>query len=292
VGTCDAAPPAKRVLHQHAAHEDNSGQGPSRGLDAIDLISIQDDVKNALKAGAPLIRELRKRRVKLPGKSDTVFKSKKILVLNIDGTLLYSADEGAIPTAPHTKSFGGPDKDAADYILPRPLRDRLFVWLWPKLGDFLEKCSSLYDVVVISAADPEHVGSMCSCIDPTSKYIQHWYTRDHMSTLCVKGVKFPNSLPNLYPIKDLSSLFKARGEENVVLIDDKVAEAALHLENLIPIAEFRGNKKDHELSKLLPFLEDLAKVPDVRVPICQRYGELWKHLVHEGDCTHKLSLGA
>jgi NLI interacting factor-like phosphatase len=284
VGTCDAAPLAERVLHMH---KDTSGQGTPGGLNTMD--GIHDDVKKAFEAHASLIRALRTCKWKEPGKSDMALRSqgssspsKKLLVLDIDGTLLFSANEDSIEAqTADEKRFGRPH-----YILPQRsrTRKRRFVWLRPDLFNFLKKCDSLYDVIVFSAAHPAYVQNMVKCIDPAIEYIKHCYTKDHMTSLLVKLI--PNSPARYYQVKDLSFLFKARREEDVVLIDDRVAGAALQLENLIPIAEFRGSRSDNELSKLLPFLEDIAIVPDVRDPICKRYGDLWKDLRQPGDNTH------
>jgi TFIIF-interacting CTD phosphatase-like protein len=143
-------------------------------------------------------------------------------------------------------------------------------------------------MIVFSSADPEYVENMVSCIDPARKYIKHSCTTNHTTRIYVEAT--PSSPPKYYRVKDLSFLFEARGEEEVVLIDDTVAGAALQLENLIPIAEFRGNRSDNELRKLLPFLKEIAKVPDVRVPIRARYGGLWENLkfVQPGDNTHQV----
>jgi len=66
----------------------------------------------------------------------------------------------------------------------------------------------------------------------------------------------------MYFVKDLSKL--GRDLKDVIIIDNSPSAYLFQPENAIPIVSWYQNKSDKELSKLIPFLTNLAKVDDVR----------------------------
>lgn len=56
-----------------------------------------------------------------------------------------------------------------------------------------------------------------------------------------------------------------------MLIDHSVYSFGLQLNNGIPIPSFSGNKNDCVLLDLIPFLEKLSEIEDVRTEIKKQY---------------------
>eukprot|EP00884_Botryococcus_braunii_P013321 jgi/Botrbrau1/21990/Bobra.0024s0007.1 len=244
-------------------------KGTAGNLSVTD--TVHDDIRKAFATCSQSLRAIRAAKPddKKPGylgrdPQVSLFSSpsKKLLVLDIDGTLAFHEKETRLDAVTVTALLEGNGKP--HFVFGRhPTRE--FVWLRPHLPDFLEKCSSMFDVVTFSAAEPWHVKLMQTCIDPSWKYIKHYFTRTYTTNYTFK--------------RNLTFLLDHKGQQNLVIIDDNVIAIALHLENAIPIPAFFGKQDDHELQKLLPFLEDLATVPDVTAPIRARYGPLWDHLL-------------
>lgn len=66
-------------------------------------------------------------------------------------------------------------------------------------------------------------------------------------------------------MKDLSKL--GRPLSDVIIIDNSPLSSLFQPENAIPCTSWYEDKNDRELLHLIPILEKLSKVPDVRVII-------------------------
>lgn len=64
---------------------------------------------------------------------------------------------------------------------------------------------------------------------------------------------------------------------NVVIVDNSPHVFAYQLDNGIPIESWYDNEKDEELLKLIPFLESLLDVEDVRPKVRERF-ELFRRI--------------
>eukprot|EP00884_Botryococcus_braunii_P013323 jgi/Botrbrau1/21992/Bobra.0024s0009.1 len=254
-------------------------KGTAGNLSVTDI--IHDDVRKKFARCSLTLRAIRaaKPEDKKPGYLGrdpcvSLFSSpsKKLLVLDIDRTLAFYAKETCLNAVAVTALLEG----KPNFVYARQ-PNREFVWLLPHLPEFLEKCNSMYDVVVFSSAKQVHVKRMLRRIDPSRKYIKHYFTHEY-TTKC-SFEKRPGKVEMIDYLKDLKFLLDHKGQQNLVVIDDSITATALHFENAIPIPAFCGKQDDHELQKLLPFLEDLAAVPDVTAPIRARYGSLWQHLL-------------
>eukprot|EP00884_Botryococcus_braunii_P013319 jgi/Botrbrau1/21989/Bobra.0024s0006.1 len=259
-------------------------KGTRGDLSVTDI--IHDDIRKAFARHSLVLRAIRaaKPEDKKPGylgKDPRVssFSSpkKKLLVLDIDQTLVFHEEEVCLNAVAVTALLEG---NGRPHFVYGRQPNREFVWLRPHLPDFLAKCSNMFDVVAFSAAKINHVKLMQKCIDPSRKYIKHYFTRIYTTT-CTFERSSGKAVTFEY-LKDLTFLLDHKGQQNLVIIDDSLPAIALHLENAVPIPVFCGKQDDNELQKLLPFLEFLATVPDVTEPIRARYGSLWQHLFEPG----------
>lgn len=187
-------------------------------------------------------------------------KCKKLLILDIDQTLLYSE-------APSNRSVSGNPRREPDFQVEvgrPPVLQK--VWLRPGLTCFLQEVGELYDVIVFSVGSSSYVRAMVQRIDPGQKYIKEYFSRQHVTEYLHpvspdKGVIY---------VKDFTPIVEGKGLENVVIVDDGFYSTALHKQNTIRIKEFKGQASDFELDMLAGLLRDIARVPNITVCLQSR----------------------
>ena len=174
----------------------------------------------------------------LPPKSFTS-KHKKTLILDLDETLVHSALKPFINTNPN-------------FILDIPFENQtqsIYVLIRPYVEEFLLRTSSLFELVVFTASIPEYANPLLNRLDPLRR-ISHRLFRQH----CIYS--------NNFFIKDLSKINRPLNE--MIIIDNNPISYVLNKDNGIPILSWYDDENDSELMKVLPFVEYLANVDDVR----------------------------
>ena len=174
----------------------------------------------------------------LPPKSFTS-KHKKTLILDLDETLVHSALKPFINTNPN-------------FILDIPFENQtqsIYVLIRPYVEEFLLKTSTLFELVVFTASIPEYANPLLNRLDPLRR-ISHRLFRQH----CIYS--------NNFFIKDLSKINRPLNE--MIIIDNNPRSSVLNKDNGIPILSWYDDENDCELMKVLPFVEYLASVGDVR----------------------------
>lgn len=144
---------------------------------------------------------------------------------------------------------------------------KVYVLTRPGLKDFLRRTSELYELAVYTASVPKYANPILDRIDP-EKLISHRLFREHCAI--AKG----------FFVKNLSRL--GRSLKDVIIIDNIPLSYSLHPFNGIPVDTWISSKSDTQLKELLPILEQLAKVPDVRIAI--------KKIVKKGKVDYKNAL--
>ncbi|KAF1318394.1 Nuclear lim factor interactor-interacting protein hyphal form, partial [Globisporangium splendens] len=131
----------------------------------------------------------------------------------------------------------------------------------PHMEYFLKRVSQLFEVVVFTASHRAYAETLLNLIDPHRNLIKYRLYRE--DCLDVYG----NYL------KDLTVL--GRNLSKVLLVDNSPHAFGYQVSNGIPIETWYDDEADDELLNLLPFLESLVDVDDVR-PIVEKQFQIQK----------------
>ena len=122
----------------------------------------------------------------------------------------------------------------------------------PYVDEFLDKMSKLYEIVIFTASISDYANPLLNKLDPRRR-ICHRLFREHCT-----------SSGNLF-IKDLRKV--GRDLKDTIIIDNNPISYLYNKDNGIPIITWHSSQSDNELIKMIPLLEFLSKVDDVRIVI-------------------------
>ena len=164
--------------------------------------------------------------------------SKKTLVLDLDETLV------------HSQFLPFPIK--SDIIFNISIENKpqdIHVLIRPGVQFFLEKLSKLYEIVIFTASVSKYANTLLDILDKDN-HCSFRLFREHCSMM---GLTY---------IKNLDKL--GRDLKDVIIVDNSALSYSFNKENGIPILTWFCDKTDKELYKLLPVLEFLSDVNDIR----------------------------
>lgn len=163
---------------------------------------------------------------------DQSFKNKKLLVLDLDETLVHSSFK-------YLRS--------ADFVLPVDIDDQIhnvYVIKRPGVDEFLQRVGEIYEVVVFTASVNRYGDPLLDILDKKNS-IHHRLFRE----ACY------NYEGNY--IKNLSQL--GRPLSDIIILDNSPASYIFHPQHAIPVSSWFSDTHDNELLDIIPLLEDLAK---------------------------------
>lgn len=187
--------------------------------------------------------------------------TQKTLVIDLDETLIHSLAKGGRMSSGHmvevklntTVGYGGATLGPQHPIL-------YYVHKRPHCDDFLRKVCKWYNLVVFTASVQEYADPVIDWLEQERKYFSARYYRQHCT--------FRNGAY----IKDLSSVEPDLSK--VMILDNSPLSYIFHEDNAIPIEGWINDPTDNDLLHLIPVLEALQYVTDVRTLLALRRGEV------------------
>ncbi|XP_027342351.1 uncharacterized protein LOC113855085 [Abrus precatorius] len=175
-------------------------------------------------------------------------KQKRVtLVLDLDETLVHASAQEC-DSADFTIQISlSIDKEFTVYVRKRPF-----------LQEFLEKVSEMFEIIIFTASKRIYAEKLLAVLDPDKKLFSRQVYRES----CILK-------DNTYT-KDLTVL--GIDLAKVAIVDNSPKVYRLQVNNGIPIESWFDDPSDTALISLLPFLEKLVDVDDVRPIIAEKFG--------------------
>lgn len=164
---------------------------------------------------------------------------KKLLVLDLDETLIYATEE-------RVEEY---DFSIGSYrVLKRPY-----------LETFLYFCDKYFELGIWTSSTDSYAKEIVENILPQDINISFLYSRER----CIKEMDF--DIYEMNYIKDLKKLKKKGYDLNhIIVVDDSPEKLKRNYGNLVKIEPFFGDKNDIELAKLEIYLRALKDVENIR----------------------------
>ncbi|KAF2461694.1 NLI interacting factor-like phosphatase-domain-containing protein [Lineolata rhizophorae] len=129
----------------------------------------------------------------------------------------------------------------------------------PHCDEFLRKVCKWYNVIIFTASVQEYADPVIDWLELERKYFAARYYRQHCT---FRNGAYIKDLAQVEP--DLSK---------VMIVDNSPLSYAFHEDNAIPIEGWISDPTDSDLLHLIPLLEGLQHVTDVRALLALRLGE-------------------
>uniref|UniRef100_A0A8C4N155 protein-serine/threonine phosphatase n=1 Tax=Eptatretus burgeri TaxID=7764 RepID=A0A8C4N155_EPTBU len=172
--------------------------------------------------------------------------SRKILVLDLDETLIHSHHDGMVRTM--VRPGTPPDFILKVVIDKHPVR--FFVHKRPHVDFFLEVVSQWFELVVFTASMEIYGSAVADRLDNNRGFLYRRYYRQHCT------VEMGSYTKNLSAVHaDLAS---------IIILDNSPSAYRGHPDNAIPIKSWFSDPSDTALLNLLPMLDALRFTADVR----------------------------
>ncbi|KAI5813361.1 NLI interacting factor-like phosphatase-domain-containing protein [Pyronema omphalodes] len=175
--------------------------------------------------------------------------SPKTLILDLDETLIHSLARGGRMSSGHMVEVKLDKQHAVLY----------YVHKRPYCDEFLRKVAKWYNLVVFTASVQEYADPVIDWLEQDRKYFKGRFYRQHCSH---RNGAYIKDLATVEP--DLSK---------VIIIDNSPMSYTFHEDNAIPIEGWINDPTDIDLLNLIPMLQALQYVADVRALLALRMGE-------------------
>ncbi|CAI6097813.1 hypothetical protein V2G26_009184 [Clonostachys chloroleuca] len=189
-------------------------------------------------------------------------KPQKTLILDLDETLIHSMSKGGRMSTGHmvevrlnAASLGM--NSGQGNVGQHPI----LYWVnkRPYCDEFLRRVCKWFNLVIFTASVQEYADPVIDWLEQERKFFSARYYRQHCTFR--QGAY----------IKDLSSV--EPDLSNVMILDNSPLSYLFHEDNAIPIQGWINDPTDYDLMHLVPLLEGLQYVHDVRALLALRGGE-------------------
>ncbi|KAI9654747.1 MAG: Nuclear envelope morphology protein 1 [Trizodia sp. TS-e1964] len=187
--------------------------------------------------------------------------SQKTLILDLDETLIHSMAKGGRMSTGHMVEvkLNAPVGVAGGNILGPQHPILYYVHKRPYCDDFLRKVCNWFNLVVFTASVQEYADPVIDWLEQERKVFSGRYYRQHCT--------FRNGAY----IKDISAIEPDLSK--VMILDNSPMSYIFHEDNAIPIEGWISDPTDNDLLHLVPLLEAMQYVTDVRALLALRMGE-------------------
>jgi len=185
---------------------------------------------------------------------------KKTLIIDLDETLIHSMAKGGRMSTGHMVEvrLGGPVTSSGVQIGPGvPIL--YYVHERPGCHEFLRKVCKWYNLIVFTASVQEYADPVIDWLERERKYFSGRYYRQHCT---FRNGAYIKDLAQVEP--DLSK---------VMILDNSPMSYIFHEDNAIPIEGWISDPTDNDLLHIIPLLEGLQYVTDVRALLALRHGQ-------------------
>ncbi|KAK9241213.1 NLI interacting factor-like phosphatase-domain-containing protein [Lipomyces kononenkoae] len=173
----------------------------------------------------------------------------KTLILDLDETLIHSMSKGGNMSSGHMVEVKLEKQHAILY----------YVHKRPYCDEFLKKVSLWYNLVIFTASVQEYADPVIDWLERDRKYFRARYYRQHCT---FRNGGYVKDITVVEP--DLSK---------VMIIDNSPISYFLHEDNAIAVEGWINDPSDLGLLHLVPFLNGMRYVTDVRTLISLRMGD-------------------
>ena len=162
----------------------------------------------------------------------------KLLILDLDETLIYATER------PLAHPF---DFQVGPY----------FVYKRPYVNDFLRASQDWFEVAVWTSASPSYAIEIVEALFPYAPFFVWASDRCTQAYDPERGEHF--SVKNLRKVKQ-----RGYQLEQVIVVDDTAEKHQQNYGNLVRVIEWTGDLEDTELLLLMPYLQELRTVENIR----------------------------
>ncbi|KAI9801361.1 MAG: hypothetical protein M1825_003340 [Sarcosagium campestre] len=187
--------------------------------------------------------------------------AQKTLILDLDETLIHSLAKGGRMSTGHMVEvkLNAPVGLGGGVALAPQHPILYYVHKRPHCDDFLRKVSKWYNLVVFTASVQEYADPVIDWLEQDRKYFSERLYRQHCT---FRGGNYIKDISCVEP--DLSK---------VMIVDNSPSSYVFHEDNAVPIEGWINDPTDNDLLHLIPLLEALQYVTDVRALLALRMGE-------------------
>ena len=205
-------------------------------------------------------------------------RKKKVLILDLDETLIHSLSRGG------PRTFNPASKSKMIEIKLNNVSSLYYVHKRPYCDYFLTQISQWFELQIFTASVKEYADPIIDWLEEeiidslkkkgkqhkiqsSSDYIKpHIFTKRYYRSDCTYR-------PGVGYIKDLSRYLRDDELKNVMILDNSPISYAMHEDNAIGIEGWINDSNDRDLLNLLPLLKSLSLCIDVRFILGLKNGE-------------------
>ncbi|RCI16411.1 hypothetical protein L249_1985 [Ophiocordyceps polyrhachis-furcata BCC 54312] len=189
----------------------------------------------------------------------------KTLILDLDETLIHSMSKGGRMSTGHMVEVRL-NTASVRMGAGRAAQHPILYWVnkRPFCDEFLRRVCKWFNLVVFTASVQEYADPVIDWLESERKFFSARYYRQHCTYR--QGAY----------IKDLSSVEPDLSK--VMILDNSPLSYLFHQDNAIPIQGWINDPTDNDLMHLVPMLEGLQYVHDVRALLALRGGEDGQHM--------------